>query len=197
MFRRRRRDRFPHGNGNGAGSRSFRSGRRLQAGQRILHAVIHGGEHFLFIGKLDLGLCRMHIDIGLPRVNADRQHGGGEALDRQKRTERLLNSRSERLGIYRPAVDKIELHCAATARRLRQRNEARYADAVKVVFHRHHRLGNIAPIYGINGAVQVAVARGAELFRTVYKHLDGNLRMRKRQLSRSGRAGGSFAARRA
>ena len=136
----------------------------------------------------------MHIDIGLPRVNADRQHGGGEALDRQKRTERLLNSRSERLGIYRPAVDKIELHCAAAARRLRQRNEARYADAVKVVFHRHHRLGNIAPIYGINGAVQVAVARGAELFRTVYKHLDGNLRMRKRQLSRSGRAGGSFAA---
>ena len=66
-------------------------------------------KHRLFVGKLDLQLGRVNVDIHPCGIQTDIHNTHGVLFGRQVRDKRLLQRRLHGAGLHIAAVDKEEL----------------------------------------------------------------------------------------
>lgn len=113
--------------------------------QRLPNRIVDRLKHRLFVGKLDLQLGRVNVDIHPCGIQTDIHNTHGVLFGRQVRDESLLQRRLRRAGLDIAMVDKKALPVAIGAHIVRPPYESAYLDSFKLSCQRDQPGGKIPP----------------------------------------------------
>ena len=164
--------------------------------QCAAHRVIDRIKDDLLIGKFDLQLCRMHINIHRRRIHINKQHACRKPLGRYVGGKRLLKRRHSGAALDVAVVDEKVLEIARRLDIIGRADKAVYFHALAAAFDRQHAPCKVSAEHRINRVFELAVPRSIQSDIAVHDKADGDLGVRECNLLHRGgnrrRLGGIF-----
>ncbi len=113
--------------------------------ERIFCGIINRVKNTLFIGKADLDLCRMNVDVHRFIRHVQMQHAGRKLSHHNRVAIGLLQSSHSGAAFDEPAIEEEKLHCAVWPRGQRLCGKTGYTHAAQLIIHREQTRGEILP----------------------------------------------------
>ena len=136
----------------------------------------------------------MDVYVDARRVDGDVQNAAGEFAGHDAAFVRRVQSRVQRLGLYRPVVDEKILHIPVPAREQGLCNIASDGHAVHLVLDRQKGLRHFRAQHGVDCVSEHAVARREQLFPALADYAEGDFGMREGEPVGKGEDGARLAA---
>ncbi len=154
--------------------------------QRLSHRIINRFENRSFVGKFDLQLSGMHIDIHAVRTHFQIQNANRVFFGRYVGDICLLQGGGCRLALDIASVDKEILCVAACLGIVRTPNHAVHAHTRVRVVHKNQAFRKLLAVHRPDNRAQLPVPCRFQLDRTVANQAHRNFGMRKCNLFDSG-----------
>ena len=150
--------------------------------QRLSDGVVNAFKHRLFVGKLDLQLGGMHVDVHAHGVQTDEQHAAREFFGSTVRRKGLLQRGRRRLALDVSRVDKEILIVAVGADVIGAADIAVHRNALVFAAHLDQAGGEILAKHRPDGAFELSVPCCVQLDVAVHDQSHRNAGVRERDL---------------
>ncbi len=172
-----------HGLVEGLFHRFFRLALAVQRG---FHGVVHRVKHRLVRHELHHRLGGVDVHVHLIGGQRDVEDTAGEFSFQQPVFIRFLHGSGQKLALYQSPVDEEELPRTTAVTGGGTGDEAGQGHRAVAAVCRQQRQGEVPPQRGVNGVLQLAVARRVQHLCAVPQQPEGHIGVAQRQLGDDG-----------